>query len=412
MIISGAIIFALLLIHRLMQRVSTEHLAFEQAVAERKYDLAQSYLDKMLASDPKSASAYYLKAELEIARDRPDEAMSGMRKALELGYANPPIEVLRAILLARAGKFQEAEPILIQAYSKGESPKAGIAEGLSRIFLGRLRLAEASKAIEAWMQADPLDDRPYLWRNEIDERIDSEPDVIILNYQNALKRNPTNFKARLSMAQLLMKANRTDEANAEFAEYHKNDPDNVQAMVGLGQIALLKGDTESAEQWFTSVLEKDATNITALGELAQIEIQKGLPESACKHLQKASELSPFDSEILYKYSQALKLSGDSGLARTVADKANKLKLDQDKIQDLRKAIVQKPDDLELRVEAAQWLINHGHEKEGLEWAELVLKQKPSHRSMCQALVEFYTKKQDYGLANYYESQLKGSGVKP
>lgn len=91
----------------------------------------------------------------------------------------------------------------------------------------------------------------------------------------------------------------------------------------------------------------------------------------------------------------------------MSDDSLKLKSDQTKIEELRKAIVEKPNDINLRVEAAQWLINHGHEKEGLEWAELVLKENPRHLGMCQFLKEYYRKKQNFGLSNYYETLLSG-----
>lgn len=378
---------------------------FEKLISERQYDQAEEHVNSILKSNPNDSTAYYLLSRLELAQDRPDPSMNAMRKALELGYPEEPLQVLRAVIMSRAGQLLEAEPILTQAFIRSESPKAEIAEGLSRIFLGKMQLAEASKTIEAWMKAAPLDDRPYLWRNEIDERIGADVEVIIQNYRNAIKRNPGNLKARIALADLLMKANRTDEAKIEFTEYRVKDPENVAAILGLGQIALTQGDTESAEGLFKTVLEKDGNQITALGELAQIEIQKGEIEQACNHLKKATELSPFDSEVFYKYAQALKLAGNTALAKQASEQSGKLKEDQDKIQELRKAIVQRPEDLDLRVEAAQWLIDHGHEKEGLEWVDLVLKQKPGHQALCRFLVEFYKKKQNFGLSNYYQSLL-------
>ena len=236
---------------------------FEKWISERQYDQAEEHVNSILKSNPNDSTAYYLLSRLELAQDRPDPAMNAMRKALELGYPEEPLQVLRAVIMSRAGQLLEAEPILTQAFVRSESPKAEIAEGLSRIFLGKMQLAEASKTIEAWMKAAPLDDRPYLWRNEIDERIGADVEVIIQNYRNALKRNPGNLKARIALADLLMKATRTDEAKIEFTEYRMKDPENVAAILGLGQIALTQGDTESAEGLFKTVLEKDGNQITA-----------------------------------------------------------------------------------------------------------------------------------------------------
>ena len=115
---------------------------------------------------------------------------------------------------------------------------------------------------------------------------------------------------------------------------------------------------------------------------------------------------PYDSEIFYKYAQALKLAGRAELAKNISARAAELRADQDKIQDLRKALVQQPENYDLRFEATKWLLSHGHEKEGLEWAALILKQKPGHQATCQFLADYFQKKQDFGLANYYKSLIQ------
>lgn len=406
--LSGLILILLLLVYQVFKQQGHEVPLdrFEAILAANRLDEAQKVVAERFAKSLSDPAGFYLQAWLELARDRPEEAMSAMRKAKANGFPEDDVLVLRAVLLARAGKTPEALPTLEKAYAAGSHPKALILESLARIYLSTMQLAKASSALEAWRAAAPLDDRPYLWRNEIDERVDSEPDALISNYREALKRNGTNLKARLALADVLLRANRRDESLEEYQACLNQAGDNVEALLGLGKIAVLKGDAPAAETYFKKVLAIKPDEFTAIAELGQLEIGKADFTSACEYLKKAVALMPNDSEILYKYSQALKLAGRPDEARIAATKAAQMRADQDRIQEMRKALVQHPENVELRLEATRWLIEHGHEKEGLEWVALILKQKPGHQPTCRYMAEYYEKKQDFGLANYYKSLIK------
>jgi predicted Zn-dependent protease len=66
-------------------------------------------------------------------------------------------------------------------------------------------------------------------------------------------------------------------------------------------------------------------------------------------------------------------------------------------------MLRNPRDPELRSEAAVWMMKHGHEDEGVEWANLVLRSDPSHPAMNRLLADFYRKKGQIGLANFHEA---------
>jgi hypothetical protein len=76
------------------------------------------------------------------------------------------------------------------------------------------------------------------------------------------------------------------------------------------------------------------------------------------------------------------------------------------MDEIRKLLVKEPNNIEVRMEAAIWLIDHGHEKEGLQWADLVLKQRPGDPKLCTFLTTYFEQKKDFGLANYYRSIIK------
>jgi predicted Zn-dependent protease len=372
-----------------------------EAVAANRADEARRLLDRWAALSPGSGEPDYYRALLEVRSDRPDSALDSMRKAIARGYPEGPLMDLRAVLLARAGKFDEAEPVLARAFESSAEPRAEIAEGLSRIYLKSFRLAETARVLDAWMKAAPEDPRPYLRLNEVDERIDSEPAVLVRNYREALRRDPNLLDARLGLAEKLQEASLFDEAEAEYATLLDRDPGNLRGLVGAGRIALLKGDVPASIRHFEAALAIDPRDKVALRELGLIDLNNGRIPRACSRLAQAVEVDPHDPEVRFSYARALKIAGDEPRAAEQSAATERLKKEQQQLVDLRKSLVEHPDDVDLRSKAARWLIEHGHEQEGLEWTQLILRQHPNHPETCQILADYHTSRGNLGLANYY-----------
>jgi predicted Zn-dependent protease len=372
-----------------------------EALAARRYDQARTLIRRWAAESPRSGEPDYYQAVLEVEADRPAEALDAMRRSIARGYPEEPVLILRAVLLARAGQFEQAEPVLTRAFLSGAEPRAEVAEGLSRIYLKTFRLAETTKVLDSWMKAAPDDPRPYLLRNEVDQRINSEPAVLIRNYREALRRDPGLIVARLGLAEKLRETALVEEAETEYAALLGRDPKNVRGLVGAGQIALLQGDLVAATRHLEDALAIDPRDKVALREIGLIDMNSGRTARACDRFAAAVEVDPYDPEIRYSYSRALQMSGKTARAAEESAATERLKKEQQRIADLRQRLVQRPEDVELRSEAARWLIEHGHDKEGLEWTALILRQQPGHPSTCRLLADYYASRGNLGLANYY-----------
>jgi len=386
---------------------STARLA-RVAIAARRADEARRLIDRWAALSPRSGEPDYYRAILDVQTDRPAEALDSLRKSLAKGHPEGPLLIVRAIILARAGKFDQAEPVLAAAFESSAEPRAEIAEGLSRIYLKTFRLGETNRVLDAWMKADPGDPRPYLRRNDVDERINSDPPVLIRNYREALRRDPGLLAARLGLAEKLREGSLYDEAEAEYATLLERDPRNLRGLAGAARIALLRGDLQAATRLFEEALAIDPKDKTSLRELGLIDLNNGRISQACSRLEQAVRVDPHDPEVRFSYARALKLAGDEPRAAEQAAATARIKQEQQQIIDLRQSLVQRPDDVEIRSRAARWLIEHGHEKEGLEWTELILRQRPDHPATCQILVDYHTSRGNFGLANYYRMNASSS----
>jgi predicted Zn-dependent protease len=314
------------------------------------------------------------------------------------------------VLKARAGQLQVAEPVLSSAFDIGMEPRGLVAEAMARIFLSTYRMTDASRALDRWMEADPNDARPYLWRNEIDERMGAEPPELIRNYRTALKLDPNLDKARLGLAEILLKFHRNDEAEVEFAAYIARNPESNAGHIGLGQIAVLRGDLTTATREFVDVLKRDPKNLSALQELALIEMRSNKAEAAAARLKKAIDIAPYDVGLHYDYARALKLSGNEAKAAEETATTNRLRKESEQITKMRNELVNRPDDDELKADVVGWLIEHGQEQEALKWSELILARKPTHSKTCAILTKYYERIGNAGLANYYRT-FAGNGAK-
>jgi type IV pilus assembly protein PilF len=202
------------------------------------------------------------------------------------------------------------------------------------------------------------------------------------------------------------------EADAEYATYLGRNPRSVAAHDGAGEVALLRGDLSSATRHFNEALAIGPKDPVALRQLGLIEIRNGRYIQARDLFAKAVEVAPDDIEIRYNYALALKLAGDDARAAEETLVTDRLRAEQQRIADLRVALRQNPDDDDSRAEVAKWLIEHGHEEEGLEWTELILRKKPGHPANCQLLADYHAKKGNFGLANYYRLGASPSYEKP
>jgi tetratricopeptide (TPR) repeat protein len=383
------------------RRINAAARSAREALAARQFVEAKNLIDRWAALAPNDGEPDYVRALLEVETDRPAEALDSIRRAKEHGYPTEPLLILRAVLQSQVGKYDEAEPVLRKAFESSSDPKAEVAQELARIYLRSFRLAESSRVLERWMQVAPDDARPYLWRIEIDQRVNSDPPVLIRSYREALRRDPHLAEARLALADKLRENALPDEALVEYEKILADNPRSIKGHTGAGQTSMLKGNLQAAILHFEEALVLNPKETVALRELGQIDLKYGRHAQACERLKLAVESEPNESTLRYSYARALTLAGDKARAAAETATMERLKKEQKEIADLRENLAKRPDDLDLRGNVARWLIEHGHEKEGLEWTGLILQKQPGHPSTCKFLAEYHARKGNVGLANYY-----------
>jgi predicted Zn-dependent protease len=375
--------------------------------AAGEYDGAREHLARWLKERPGSGEAQYYRAWDALSRNGPREAVEAIDEARKLGYDSDSLDCLTAIYHARADRFGQAEPALERAFLEQTGPQEMVAKELAKIYLMSYRLDRAARAIERWRALASEDPEPCLWSNEIASRSNAETAVLIQNYRAALGRDPNLDKARLGLAQELSKDRRFEEAEQEFDAYLKRKPKDTAAFLGLGRNAFQQGKIEDADRFWEAGLQTNPRDPETLKELGQLDLRLGRIEQACRRLELLSEIEPYDHEVRYSYAQALKIAGLAGQSKQELELATRLRKEHDQIVQLRYSVLKNPGDLDSRFQIAKWMMEHGHEDEGLKWTKEILRADPGHAATHGVLADYYGKHGEPGLANFHRLSAPG-----
>ncbi len=373
------------------------------ALEAGRLDEASQALERWLRSSPDSAEAHYSKARIAwIQTDFPTVERE-LARAETLGHAWQAVARLRGLLLARGNRLAEAEPLLRQALDSSRKPDPEVAEVLAHLYLGTFRLGEAAAVLDRWRREAPDDARPYLLRTEIDTRSHAEPELIIAHYRGALERDPGLDQARLGLAEQLRLNHRQAEAAPEYAAYLARRTGDPLGYLGAGQNALDLGDVAEAARLLDRALALAPQDPEVLAARATLELHQGHFEAALRYFDQAVKSDPFDHWNRYQRMLILARLGRKSEASAERVTVERLKDEQAHFGQISRDLVRNPLDPQLRSEAARWLMEHGHEDEAVEWANLVLRSDPSHPAMNRLLADYYRKKSQLGLANFHET---------
>lgn len=378
--------------------------AARRATAEAKFAEAEVALKRWLAARPKAAEPHFLLARVAVALGRPQEAIAELHRARALGHPAGPVDRLDAILRARAGRHAEAEPILRRILTRSDAPDPEAAEALARVYLETFELRAAAEVLERWIRDAPGDATPYLWRTEIDSRLDGDQLARARDFRAALERDPSLDRARLGLADALRLAGRPDEAATEYEAHLARRPDHPAGHRGAGLNALDRGDDAEAIRRLERALALDPADASALSARAGISLRIGDFTDALAMMDRAVRSNPHDVEIRHRRGLCLARLGRLDEAKAEHEAAARLRDDERRLSELRRSLVRDPKNREIQGEIARWMIEHGHEGEGIRWARNVLRDRPDHAATHRVLAAYYDRSGNPGLANFHRLQ--------
>lgn len=393
-------------------------LYFGAGVAKRKHfataievldsgrvDAAEALVNRFSRDHPDSAESFYLSARLAYARKKPDDVLALLAKARERGYAELPMERLLGLVSAGAGRATEAERLLQAAWDNSNRSDPEVGDALCGLYFQSYRFDPALKVANEWINRDPRDVRALLWRAEIHSRNDPGPRTQIKDFDAILARDPDQAASRLARAAALRQIGRMEDAKRDYDLYLKVKPDDPEGLVGAAKAAEALDEEDQARDYYDRVLAVDPRNVVGLIGRAGIRIRRKEYAEAIILLDAAIKREPNDPEPHYRKGEALARLGRADEAKAEFAIKARLQAEQEQLEKIRKGLVRNPTDVTLMASAAEWLLGHGYEEEGLVWAEKALAREPGRESVIRNLAEYFAKKNQVGRANYYRFML-------
>jgi tetratricopeptide (TPR) repeat protein len=214
-------------------------------------------------------------------------------KALKLKSDYGPAHLQKAIILTNAGKNEEAFMELHNIPDSQRTSDWHTVEGNVYRHQG-----DGPSALQSWMKANAEDPRnPEPYRQKADYyAIRGDGQLAIAEYHNALEILPNDFSLRDALADLALREDKVDVAEAEYKTILDSKPDDPKALLGLARVGFRKYRKEGAyPPGFNDLMDKLNNIITDRSVTKNIEGH--VVEDGAHNLQERIESSEAEKAI-------------------------------------------------------------------------------------------------------------------
>jgi predicted Zn-dependent protease len=205
---------------------------------------ARDEVNALLARNPASVPVLLLKARLDVADGKPDEALASIATALAADPASPDAAFLEGQVHALSGNTQKA----IDAFEKVAADHRASAAPAVALASIHLQSNDRAKALE-WAE-------------------------------RANKAQPGRLDARSALVAALAANGLLDRALEEATASADAWPRSAAVQTQLGQVRAAKADVAGARHAFTAALALDPASTQALSALAQLDLAANRPHDA------------------------------------------------------------------------------------------------------------------------------------
>lgn len=394
-------------VHYWLPKKSLE--AAELALTQGEFGRARRDLEKCLLVWPDDARVHFLLArtarrarDLDLAESHllECERLQGDRTDPRLGDT----KLERVLILAQRGQLAEAEPFLRRRIQEGHPDHLLIFETLSWEYMGRNRLSDALSLLTLWLDEQPDEYEALVRRGWVEEHMFAMEKAAD-DYRQALSLRPDRDNVRLRLAEVLLRRSRTADALAEAEELLRRQPDNPDVNYCYARCLQLLGRGREAEQALDRLLAGQPRHAKAAAMRAQLALDAGRDREASELLARAIEIDPSNYSLKYSLFLCLNRLGKTQEAKIVEAKMGQSAAEVRRMDQLVRAVNEKPNDPALRYEAGMIFLRNGFTQDGLHWLSTALDVDPEHRPTHQALADYYERSGEQALAGQHRRFL-------
>jgi tetratricopeptide (TPR) repeat protein len=371
----------------------------ETELAAYRNQAASDWLTRAVTRTPNDAAILFLLARCNRRLGRFDEMERYLQRAARQGFPVRRLERERRLSIAQTGRVHEVASYLPDMLIAPENDGAEICASYATGYCLSLDFAAAGELLEVWRKDFEQDPEPHfragdLWYSK------SEWAKAVDSYRRCLALDPSHRKARLSLAQCLLRQNEPSQAEAHFRQFLKSAPDNLEAQTGLATCLMTLGRLDEARERFREVAARapDPQRSEARRRLGELELSSGRPKEALEWVRPLAEKWPEDKILCSVMAQALQQTGRSAEARPYWDAVRRAEESLALLEKLVNAVDDDPTNVELRYQIGTLVMRFRSRQDGAAWLMSLLQYDPNHAGAHRTLADYYTQLGDAELA--------------
>lgn len=271
---------------------------------------AEASIKSLLEKTPENGHAHFLLGRVHLARDRVDQAIPALERALELGVDDIQPQVLLVESYAAEGQDEKALQLIEQ--TRRDYPDIGLGFELEGDF--HMRREAPEKALEAYRQAYAISTtRPLMTKLYRVHKLLDQPVAARAMLEEWLQDNPEDTGIRLVHASSLSRAGETGAALQQYQAVIESEPENLAA---LNNAAVIAADTNPGLglDYARRAYELASSRPEIIDTYGWLLLSNDRPQEAERLLKEAAVLAPHIPEIRYHLAVAYHRNGRDSAA--------------------------------------------------------------------------------------------------
>ncbi|QDV33844.1 tetratricopeptide repeat protein [Tautonia plasticadhaerens] len=333
-----------------------------------RHDRAEALLDRVASSREPTPLDRLLRAQVQLATDRPEQARDQLARIPDDHPIAPISRLLLGQVEMRLGRVPEAERSFLAAVRLQPRHVQAHRE-LSFIYSIQRRLRELDEQLAALASLGELPPSYVLHWSKI-RNVNWNYEKDLDNLRRFLAGDPGDRHSRLTLAEAIRRSGDLNEAGRILTPLPPTDPDAAALRAGM---AIEGGDLTRAEEMIARAPADHPAVARVRGE---IELIRGDPEAALPHLRAAEQNDPTDRLVNFHLGRALTMLGRAEEAAPYLDRVRR----NDALGQLisRASTLPDLDDPDLCVEIGRACLSLGRSLEARAWFDTALSVDPFH----------------------------------
>lgn len=357
-------------------------------LATHDYREAAMTLEASLAADPHQGEAAFLLARAYRCLGDASKARISLSNARVEGYVPDLIDLEHTMLRVSIAGLTGSDGAALKLWAGTHHPEElVILEALSRSAIDSFFMVEAHDWLSKWIDRDPDDWLPLVWRGEILTRF-SHHSMARADFTRALGLRSDAPGADAGLGKCLVQEGR-EAAMAEpyLRKALERDPSDIGSRAALALSLEQVGRVEEARKEAKEVLAAQPGNAEASRLLARIELEAGNGEGATRLMEDSLRVVPGTTESLTLLAQAQAREGKIELAKATEKKAAGMRNDEKKLESLTREILAREQSAEVRCRIAEVMARLGRLPEAKGWYTSALGLDPLSETARKGLQE-------------------------